>query len=172
MRIAQIRALLVVGFLAAIALSTSWLAVANDSQSVAGSEECPPGAVLVDVTLPEPDEVSVRVLNATNNAGLADAAATQLEEYGFDVVEVDDSDRDDLADAAEVHYGPEAVAGAQLLRSYFANVAHFFDIENEDAEVEVVLGPGFQQLNTESDARHALGTIGRPQAPEGTCAVE
>ncbi|MGH8793622.1 MAG: LytR C-terminal domain-containing protein [Stackebrandtia sp.] len=174
MRIAQVRSLFVVGILSIIAITTSWLAVANDSQTAAGREDCPPGAIPVDIELPEPEEVSVGVYNATNNTGLADTAAASLEEYGFEVVETGDSERDPekLEDAVEIHYGPKAVAGAHLLQSYFGSVTPFFDIDNDSADVEIVLGPGFQQLNTESDARHALSTIGWPTAPEGTCAVE
>lgn len=171
MRITQVRAIIVIGFLAAIAAATSWMAIANDSQN-AEAETCPPGAIPVDIELAEEEDVSVRVLNATDNSGLADQAAAQLADYGFEVIETDNSDKEELEAAVEIHYGPKAVADAHLLRSYFAESVHVFDLENENDYVEIILGPGFQQLNTKSDARNALSVIGWPEAPEGTCAIE
>lgn len=171
MRITQVRAIIVIGFLAAIAVATSWVAIANDSQTAEG-QSCPPGSVPVDIDLAEEEDVSVRVLNATDNSGLADQAAAQLTDYGFEVIETDNSDKEELEAAVEIHYGPKNVAAAHLLRSYFAESAHLFDLENDKDYVEIILGPGFQQLNTKSDARNALSVIGWPEAPEGTCAIE
>jgi len=170
-RITQVRAIIVIGFLLVIAIATSWIAIANDTQT-AEAESCPPGAVPVDISLAEEEDVSVRVLNATDNAGLADQAAAQLSDYGFEVIETDNSDQEEMASPVEIHYGPKTVADAHLLRSYFAESTHIFSLDNENDYVEIILGPGFQQLNTKSDARNALSVIGWPEAPEGTCAKE
>lgn len=171
MRITQVRAIIVIAVLAVIAAVTSWMAIVNDSQT-AEAETCPPGAIPVDIELAEEENVSVLVLNATDNSGLADQAAAQLTDYGFEVLETDNSDKEEMQAPVEIHYGPKAVADAHLLRSYFAESVHLFDIENENEHVEIILGPGFQQLNTKSDARNALSVIGWPEAPEGTCAIE
>lgn len=174
MRITQVRAIIVVGFLAVIAIATSWFAIAGDSQTAAGREKCPPGAIPVDISLPEPEDVQVTVLNATKNDGLADTASSQLKDYGFDVIETGDSDKDedDMEASVEIYYGPKTVAAGHLLRSYFAEEAHFFKLDYEEDYVKVILGSGFQQLYTESDARNALSDLGWPEAPEGTCALE
>jgi hypothetical protein len=170
-RITQVRAIIVVGVLAVIAIATSWFAIANDSQTAQG-EECPPGLVPVNLELAEEEDVAVRVLNATDNAGLADQAAAQLTDYGFEVIETDNSDKDEMTAQVEIHFGPKTVADAHLLRSYFAESERVFSLENEEDFVEIVLGPGFQQLNTKSDARNALSVIGWPEAPEGTCPMK
>lgn len=172
MRIVQVRALIVVGFLTIIAIVTSWYAIANDSQTAAGRESCAPGDVPVDISLPEESDINVKVLNATDNAGLAETAAESLTEYGFNIEETGNSKRDDLESPVEIHYGPKAVAGGHLLRAYFASPKYVFELDNDTDYVEVTLGPGFQQVNTQSDARNALSIIGRPTAPDGTCAIE
>ena len=170
MRIAQVRALVVVGLLIVIALVMSWYAIANDSQTASGRDRCEPGDIPVDITLPEERDIKVKVLNATDNAGLADTAAEALKEYGFDIEETGDSDRGDEMEAAvEIYYGPKMVAGGHLLRAYLTESQAIFDKENDADFVEITLGPGFQQVSTQSEARSALGIIGRPTAPEGTC---
>ncbi|CAM3417360.1 LytR C-terminal domain-containing protein [Stackebrandtia soli] len=172
MRIAQVRALIIVGVLVLLAGGTSWWAISHDSQSTAGGDDCPADAVTVDLTLPETNEVTVRVLNATDQIGLADSAATQLAEYGFVIDSTDDAKADEMKASAEIRYGPKVVGGGHLLVAYFADAAPIFDPKNDKDYVEIVLGPGFQQINTESDARQKLSVIGRPKAPDGTCAIE
>jgi hypothetical protein len=172
-RISQVRALIVVGFLTIIAAATSWYAMANDTQTAAGREKCSPGDVPVDITLPEEKDINVKILNATDNSGLAEAAAESLEEYGFNVEDTGDSKQDDKMESpVEIHYGPKMVAGGHLLRAYFADSDFSFDMDNDTDYVTVTLGPGFMQVNTQSDARNALSIIGRPEAPEGTCPIE
>ncbi|GAA4898696.1 LytR cell envelope-related transcriptional attenuator [Stackebrandtia albiflava] len=171
MRITQVRAIIVVGVLAVVAIATSWFAIANDTQTAQG-DDCPPGSVPVSLKLAEEEDVAVRVLNATDNAGLADQASAQLTDYGFEVIETGNSDKEELEAQVEIHFGPDTVADAHLLRSYFADSARFFSLEYEEDYVEVILGPGFQQLNTKSDARNALSVIGWPEAPEGTCPMK
>lgn len=172
MRITQVRALIVVGVLILIAVSTSWYAIANDSQTAAGRENCDPGDIPVDITLPEPHDVRVKVLNATNTSDLAGSAAGSLKEYGFKIEDTGESKKDEGKSSVEIHYGPKALGGGHLLRSYFADDTAVFDLKNENDFVEIILFDGFQQVNTESDARNEVGIIGRPEAPEGTCAIE
>ncbi|MGH8877461.1 MAG: LytR C-terminal domain-containing protein [Stackebrandtia sp.] len=171
MRITQVRALIVVGVLVLIAFSTSWYAIANDTQTAEGREDCSVGEVPVDLTLPEESEVNVKVFNATNSSDLASNAAKSLEEYGFNIEDTGDSKRKPGKSTVEIHYGPKALAGGHLLRAYFAGDSYHFDINNENEFVDVYLFDGFQQVNTESDARNEVGIIQTPEAPEGTCAI-
>ncbi|HIV57403.1 MAG TPA: LytR C-terminal domain-containing protein [Candidatus Stackebrandtia faecavium] len=168
MRITQVRALIVVGFLTVVAIATSLFAIASDSQTASGSQNCDPGDVPVDISLPEEHDINVRITNATDGAGLAEAAKEALDEYGFNVEDIS-TDKQKTEAPAELYYGPNMVAGGHLLRAYFASSEHHFSLDNDTDYVEVVLGEGFQQVNTKSDARNALGIIGHPQAPDGTC---
>lgn len=172
MRITQVRALIVVGVMMLIAVSTSWYAIANDSQTAVGRENCDPGDIPVDIELPEPADVRVKVLNATDTSDLAGTAANALDEYGFKIEDTGQSKKDEGKSSVEIHYGPKALAGGHLLRSYFADDTVVFSLDNDKEYVEVILFAGFQQVNTESDARNEVGIIGRPEAPEGTCAIE
>lgn len=172
MRITQVRALFVVGVLLLIAVSTSWYAIANDSQTAAGRENCEPGDIPVDIKLPEAKDVRVKVLNATNTSDLAGTAAGSLDEYGFKIEDTGESKKDEGKSSVEIRYGPKALAGGHLLRAYFADDTAIFSIDNENEFVEVILFDGFQQVNTESDARNEVGIIQTPEAPEGTCAIE
>lgn len=172
MRITQVRAVIVVGVMLLIAVSTSWYAIANDSQTAAGRENCDPGDIPVDITLPEAKDVRVKILNATDSSDLAGNAAGSLDEYGFEIEDTGDSKKDEGKSSVEIHYGPKALAGGHLLRSYFADDTAVFSLDNDNEFVEVYLFDGFQQVNTESDARNEVGLIGWPEAPEGTCAIE
>lgn len=171
MRIVQVRALIVMGILAVVAVITSWYAIVNDTQTAAGREMCSPGDIPVDIELPEEKDINVKVLNSTDNSGLAESASESLEEYGFNIEETGNS-KDELDVAVLISYGPKAVAGGHLLRAYFADPSVDFSLDNDTDYVKVTLGPGFQQVNTKSDARIALSIIGRPEAPEGTCPIE
>lgn len=172
MRITQVRALFVVGVLLVLAVSTSWYAIANDSQTAAGREHCEPGDIPVSIELPEAKDVRVKVLNATDSSGLASNAAASLDEYGFQIEDTGDSKKKRKENSVEIHYGPKMLAGGHLLRAYFVDDTAVFSLDNDKEYVEVYLFDGFQQVNTESDARNEVGIIQTPEAPEGTCPIE
>lgn len=172
MRITQVRALIVVGVLVLIAVTTSWYAVANDSQTAQGREKCNVGDKPVKLELPEAENVKVKVLNATDTSNLAASAAGSLKEYKFDVIDTGASKKKKDERSVEIHYGPKTLSGGHLLRAYFTDDSAVFSLDNDNDFVEVVLFDGFQQVNTESDARNEVGQIGWPEAPEGTCAIE
>jgi hypothetical protein len=169
-RIAQVRAFMVVGVLLIIAVTTCWYAIANDSQTSAGRKNCKTGDVPVNIELPQNKDVNVKVLNATDSQGLATSAADSLKEYGFHVVDTGTSKRHDVKNV-ELRYGPKMVAGGHLLRAFFVAADYTFQLDNDADYVEITLGQAFQQVNTESDARNSLSVLGRPKAPEGTCPI-
>src|SRR3954470_7415456 len=75
MSFARVRALVVVGVLAVAAIIFVITALVRDSQGGAVTgEDCPAGAPMADVTLPDdPAEVTVKVYNGTNTPRLAES---------------------------------------------------------------------------------------------------
>ncbi|WP_176730796.1 LytR C-terminal domain-containing protein [Micromonospora mirobrigensis] len=164
------RALVVVGLLAVIALVVVVVAVVRDSQGNAVSaQSCPDGWPLADLRLREQKDVRINVYNATNQPGRAADVADDFRNRKFQVKKVDNA-KQRLDDVAVLRYGPKGVGSAQLLRAYFLdNVTPKLDMKRKDDTVDVILGSGFQQLATTTEVNQALGDLGTPDLPAGTC---
>jgi len=112
MSFARVRALVVVGVLAVAAIVFVITALVKDSQGneVTG-DDCPAGAPLADVTLPDdPDQVTVKVYNGTNTSGLADNVTNEFKNRGFTVQKPAES-KTKYKGVAEIRYGPTRSAG-------------------------------------------------------------
>lgn len=170
MRIARIRALTFLCALALVAaLATLW-AIRNDSQ-LSGGDDCEPGAVEIKTApIPDPEEIEVVVLNGTDRADLADQAAAQLEDRGFKVVEVGDTD-ERYEGSALVKYGPDEYAAGLHTHAYFYEGEDAFGLE-WDEPITVVLGDAFKEVRSTSDARQSFAQSGGISPPKGTCTVE
>lgn len=170
MSFARVRALVVVGLLAVVALVFVVVALVRDTQSKAGTAEgCPKGWPLADLTLREPKDVKINVLNGTDEAGLAGSVADDFRNRKFQVKKVA-SDKKKVDDVAVLRFGPKGVGSAHLLKAYFLDEAKpVFDLNRKDDTVDVVLGTNFQQLATTTEVNQSLGDLGSPEAPTGTC---
>ncbi|WBB70945.1 LytR C-terminal domain-containing protein [Micromonospora sp. WMMD812] len=164
------RALVVVGLLAVFALVFVVVALVRDSQGNAGTAAgCPDGWPLADVTLHEPKDVKINVLNATDEAGRAATVADDFRNRKFQVKKVG-NEKKQVDDVAELRYGPKGVGSAHLLRAYFLdNAEPVYDAKRTDDTVDVVLGNSFQQLATTTEVNQSLGDLGSPVAPPGSC---
>lgn len=172
---ARVRALAIVAILAVGALVSAYLAITRDTGAEAlDDSSCSDGEVAVDLTLSDPQDIEINVYNATDQAGLASQVAEDFTNRGFHVAEHDDDPLDaEVAEVAMLRYGPEAVGNAHVLQAYFLNAAaRQFDIEREDATVDVVVGNRFRQLATETEVKQAIASMGDPRPPDGTCAQE
>jgi LytR cell envelope-related transcriptional attenuator len=91
----------------------------------------------------DPKTVSVRVLNATDQAGLAQKVAGELQKRGFQVAEVanDPSERQ-VTGVGEVRHGPRGADAAAFLRVFLPNGSDYVDTR-ATAQVDFVLGPEF-----------------------------
>ncbi|MFD2764719.1 LytR C-terminal domain-containing protein [Micromonospora eburnea] len=164
------RALVVVGLLAVLALVFVVVAIVRDTQSNAGTGKgCPKGWPLADVALHEPKEVKINVYNATDEPGRAGSVADDFRNRKFQVAKVGNA-TSGFDGVAVLRFGPKGVGGAHLLRAYFLdNAERQFDINRKDDAVDVVLGNSFQQLATTTEVNQSLGDLGSPVAPAGTC---
>lgn len=170
MSFARVRALVVVGLLGVLALVFVVVALVRDTQSEAGiGGGCPEGWPLADVTLREPKDVKINVLNGTDQIGLASKIADDFRNRKFQVKKTGD-EKKQIDDIAVLRYGPKGVGSAHLLRAYFLDNAEAeYDPKREDDTVDVVLGGAFQQLATTTEVNQSLGDLGSPVAPPGSC---
>ncbi|NES28307.1 LytR family transcriptional regulator [Micromonospora terminaliae] len=170
MSFARVRALVVVGLLAVIALVFVVVAVVRDTQSKAGTaENCPEGWPIADVRLREQKDVKINVYNGTDEVGLAGSVADDFRNRKFQVKKEGNAPKA-VDDVAVLRFGPKGVGSAHLLRAYFLNNAKLEpDLKRKDDTVDVILGNGFQQLATTTEVNQSLGDLGSPQAPAGTC---
>ncbi|MEV4810329.1 LytR C-terminal domain-containing protein [Micromonospora avicenniae] len=164
------RALVVVGLLAVLAVIFVAVAVVRDSQGGAGAaKSCPDGWPLADVTLRETKDVKINVLNATDEAGRAASVADDFRNRKFQVKKVGNAPKG-VDDVAVLRFGPKGVGSAHLLRAYFLDNAELdYDAKRADDTVDVVLGSAFQQLATTTEVNQSLGDLGSPAAPTGSC---
>jgi hypothetical protein len=171
MSFARVRALVVVGVLAVAAVVFVIVALVRDSQSdVVAGAGCPAGAPMADVTLPDdPDQVTIKVLNGTKKAGLAESVTNDFKNRRFKVKSPTE-DKKRVKDVAVMRYGPAAVGAVQLLRAYFLNQADLeYDAKRKGAVVDVVIGQQFQQLATTTEVNQSLVELGEPTLPPGAC---
>lgn len=173
MSFARVRALVVVGVLAVAAVVFVVVALVRDTQgdAVAGGG-CPDGSVLANVTLPnKPEQVTVKVYNGTDTAGLADSVTNEFKNRQFKTQKPAENKKK-FEGVAVMRYGPEAVGSAWLLRAYFLNQADAqYDPKRKGAIVDIVVGSEFQQLATTTEVNQSLVELGEPELPPGACAA-
>ncbi|NGM11707.1 LytR C-terminal domain-containing protein [Verrucosispora sp. CWR15] len=170
MSFARVRALVVVGLLAVVALVFVVVALVRDTQSNAGAGEgCPDDWPRADVTLRDHKDVKINVLNGTDRPGLAADVAGDFRNRDFQV-QKEATQKKKIDDVAVLRYGPKGVGSAHLLRAYFLGDAELeYDPKRENDVVDVVLGGNFQQLATITEVNQSLGDLGAPVAPPGSC---
>jgi hypothetical protein len=173
MSFARVRSLAVVGALVLAAIIFVTVALIKDRQSGATvAQSCPNNAVMANIKLPQDEsEVTLNVYNATDKPGLAGEVKTEFQNRKFKVAKSgNDPLKKAVKGAAILRYGPKAVGKAWLVRAYFLNEAdREFDIKRTDDTVDVVLGPKYLQLATQTEVKQALSQLGNPVLPPGTC---
>ena len=142
--------------LALAALGTWWYVLRQDSQQTAKEEKaCQSAQAAVPPNL-DPATIHLRVLNATDTAGLATTVKDSLVERGFIVDEVgNDASGRTVTGVGELRHGPRGTDPAAFVRVYIPNSTDFQDTR-ADATVDVVLGPEFTTLASAEDVTAAL----------------
>ena len=172
MSFARVRALVVVGVLAVAAIVFVITALVRDSQgNEVTADNCPAGAPLADVTLPDdPADVTIKVYNGTNTTGLADSVTNEFKNRRFTVQKPAES-KTKYKGVAEIRYGPDAVGRAQLLRTYFLDQSKLeYNAKRKGVLIDIVIGSGFRQLATTTEVNQSLVEVGEPTLPPGACA--
>jgi hypothetical protein len=172
---ARVRALAIVAVLLAVASFVVLRALERDDELVAEPERCQQGFVPVDLTLYDEHEIKINIINASGESGLAGREGENFANRGFQVEDTRVARNPEAAEGeiAVLRYGPQTVGAAHVIQAYFLNEAkRVFQIDRENDVVDVVIGPRFQRLATETAMRLAIGMAGDPELPAGTCAAE
>jgi len=172
MSYARVRALIVLGVLAVAALVFVTVALVRDTQSNAQVvENCPEGYDVADISLPEPKDVKLRVLNGTETDGTGQKVSDDFANRKFQVSKPENNDKV-VAGVATLRYGPKAVGGAHLLRAYFLDQAdRQYDRTRKNDVVDVIIGSDFKQLATTTEVNQSLVELGQPELPPQACAA-
>ena len=107
----------------------------------------------------DPSTITLRVLNAGNQAGKAGEVATTLQSRGFVVDEIaNDSSGTQVTGVGEFRFGPRGRGAAAYLGLYLPGATNRPDTR-ATAVVDVVIGPDFNGLATEDQVNAALAPI-------------
>ncbi len=99
---------------------------------------------------PKPSEVRVRVLNGSEQIGIASKTGTELQQQGFVNVGVGNVSR---VRATEVRYRPGSLAKARVVQSYLGGVGRVVEDKSVvQADVAVVLGADFRAVTPPANA--------------------
>jgi hypothetical protein len=97
-----------------------------------------------DGTLPVAyNEISVNVLNATDQGGLASTTSTSLAERGFVVATTGNTEV--VVEGIRISFGAASLGAAYTLAAQFEGADLYYDAR-EDASVDVILGSSFEAL--------------------------
>ena len=141
--------------LAVAAAAVWWYVIRQEKQQEAEQQaacqtvaEAPPSL--------DPATVNLRVLNATDTAGLAQTGATALQERGFAVDEIaNDSSGREVTGVGELRHGPRGTDAADYVRLYIPGAGDYLDTR-ATAQVDVVVGPEFTTLASADEVAAAL----------------
>jgi hypothetical protein len=142
----------------AVAAAAVWWNVlrteaAEDAREEAACESAAESAPPTDL---DPASITVRVLNATDTAGLAQTVATALQERGFVIGEVaNDSSGREVTGVGELRHGPRGNDAARYVRVYIPGAGDYPDTR-ADATVDVVVGPEFTTLASAEEVAAAF----------------
>jgi hypothetical protein len=121
---------------------------AQQAAACASVEKAPPSL--------DPATVSVRVHNATDQAGLAQTVAADLQGRGFTVTEIanDPTDRE-VTGPGEVRHGRRGEEAAAFVRVFLPGADDYLDVRATEV-VDLVIGPEFTALATPEEVAAAL----------------
>jgi hypothetical protein len=107
----------------------------------------------------DPATVTVRVYNASDQAGKAGEVATTLQSRGFVVQEIGNDPSDiQVTGVGELRFGRPGQAAADFLRLYVPGVTDRQDTR-ADSVVDLVIGPEFAGLATQEEVDAALAPL-------------
>jgi hypothetical protein len=166
-----VRALIVIGVLVVLAVTSVIWAIVKDDQTAPARRACgAPATGKAVTTVPAAKTVALRVLNATENAGLAETMMNKFKRSGFVNVKIGNEPRGVDA-SAEVRYGPAGIGAAQRVLAYVPDADRVQD-NRKDASVDLVLGDQATTLTiTPTDeVQGVLNRLGPPKLEDETAA--
>ncbi|WP_176985072.1 LytR C-terminal domain-containing protein [Asanoa ishikariensis] len=164
---------MIASILLILTLTVTTYALLNDSQrGRAVGAQCPAGWPTVDLTFKQNDELKVKVWNATDRPGLADAVATDFTHRTVRVL-AEGNAKIAVDGVALLRYGPAAVGDAHVIGAYFLNTAEMgYEATRTDDVVDVLVGNEFKQLATQTEFSVSIAELaaaGQPTLPPRSC---
>lgn len=153
-------ALVITGLLAVLALvlllsvagMQGWFSLGEGG----GDDSAASTAAVVPAPALTAQQVTVNVFNSTSTVGLAGRTADGLRVRGFEVGSIDNSEA--IEGTGIVRHGPEGAEAAELLEQAAGQDLELtLDEEREGTEVDLVLGPDWQELPSADDAAQTDG---------------
>jgi hypothetical protein len=112
----------------------------------------------------DPSTITLRVLNASEQAGKAAEVATTLQSRGFVVDEIaNDPSENEVTGVGEFRFGPRGKGAADYLRLFLPGATDRSDTRATDV-VDLVIGPDFAGLATEEQVAAAQAPIESAQS--------
>ena len=149
----------------AVAAGAVWWNVLQDDRERKAREAA--ACASAEQALPslDPTTVTVRVYNATDQAGLASTVADELRNRGFDVAEfANDPTEREVTGTGELRHGPRGNDAAAFLGAFLPGAEDYLDVR-ATAVVDVVIGPEFTGLAPPEEVAAALApAAGGPTA--------
>jgi hypothetical protein len=152
--------------LAVAALGTWWYVLHQGSAEQSARDAACASAAQAAPSL-EPSTLTVRVLNGTDQQGLAQTVAKDLQTRGFTVSEFgNDSSGRKLSGVGEIRFGARGREAASYMHVYLPGATSYQDTR-ATATVDLVIGPQFKQLASPDQVAAALKPGAK--AAEATC---
>ncbi len=143
--------------LALAALGVWWNVLRQEKQETQEqAEACASASASAPPTTLDPAGINLRVLNATDTAGLAQSVGDSLRDGGFVIDEVaNDSSGREVTGVGELRHGPRGNDAAEYVRLYVPGAGDYLDTR-ATAQVDVVVGPEFTTVATADEVAAAL----------------
>ncbi|WP_055572736.1 LytR C-terminal domain-containing protein [Streptomyces prasinopilosus] len=121
--------------------------------------------------LPAPGRITVNVLNATTEPGLAKKTADELKKRGFKIGDVGNAaeEYDKKVKGTGVLLGPASALKTSLpvLGTQLADAERRTEASRKGTEIDLIIGDAFTRLTARADADRALAALNEP-APAPT----
>jgi hypothetical protein len=112
----------------------------------------------------DPSTVTLRVYNASDQAGKANEVANVLQERGFVVAEIaNDPTNNEVTGVGELRFGAAGADAASYVKLFLPGATERKDTR-ADALVDLVIGPEFTGLATPEQVAAALSPIASAQS--------
>jgi hypothetical protein len=121
--------------------------------------------------LPKPSSITVNIYNATPRTGLAKATADQLRQRGFTIGKIGNAPAqytNKVTGTALLLGGPRAQSALKVLGTQLATGQDRTDPTRTGADVDLVIGNGFGNLDPKPNADHALAALAYPSSAPTT----
>jgi LytR cell envelope-related transcriptional attenuator len=153
----------------ALAALAVWWHVLQDEQDRSAAQAAACTTASAAPPSLDPSTVSIRVLNATDQAGLAQQVAAEMQGRGFVVDEVsNDSSGRQVTGVGEIRHGPRGNDAAAYVGLFLRGAGDYLDTR-ATAQVDLVLGPEFAYPDSLSNPEEVAAALSAVSSAAAAC---